>query len=120
MARLRRLGLERQKSGVRGKEQESEVRSQNKEHLVRTFCSVFRALRSSLTGWVFLADPAAAGHAIIFPPFPVTISRVIESVKVGSTLRINAGRGERGLLSLSTTGLSGNPRSDGILRCTGG
>ena len=41
-------------------EQESEVRSQNEEHLVRTFCSVFRALRSSLTAWVFLADPAAA------------------------------------------------------------
>ena len=41
-------------------EQESEVRSQNEEHLVRTFCSVFCALRSSLTAWVFLADPAAA------------------------------------------------------------
>ena len=98
MFRLRRLGLERQKSGVRGKEQESEVRSQNKEHLVRTFCSVFRALRSLPTAWVFLPDPAAAGHAIIFPRFPVTISRLMESIEVGSSLRINAGRGERGLL----------------------
>jgi len=67
------------KAGVRI--QESGVRSQNEEHLVRTFCSVFRALRSSLTGWVFLADPAAAGHAIVLPRFPVTISRVMESIK---------------------------------------
>jgi putative transposase len=48
-----------------------------------------------LTAWVFLPDH---WHAIIFPRFPVTISRVMESIKVGSTLRINAGRGERGLL----------------------
>jgi hypothetical protein len=30
-------------------------------------------------------------HAIFFPRFPVTISRVMESIKVASTLRINAG-----------------------------
>ena len=54
--------------------------------------------RFLLAAWVFLPDPAAAGHAVIFPGFPVTISRVMESIKVGSTLRINAGRGERGLL----------------------
>ena len=47
-----------------------------------------------LTAWVFLPDH---GHAIIFPRFPVTISRVMESIKVGSTPRINAGRGESGL-----------------------
>jgi REP element-mobilizing transposase RayT len=51
-----------------------------------------------LTAWVFLPDPAAAGHAIIFPPYPLTISRVMESVKVGSTQRINCGRRESGLL----------------------
>ena len=45
-----------------------------------------------------LSDPAAAGHAVINPRFPDTILRVRESIKVGSTLRINAGRGERGLL----------------------
>jgi putative transposase len=48
-----------------------------------------------LTAWVFLPDH---WHAILFPRFPVTISRVMESIKVGSTLRINAGRGESGLL----------------------
>ena len=36
-----------------------------------------------LTAWVFLPDRAAAGHAIIFPPYPLTISRVMESIKAG-------------------------------------
>jgi REP element-mobilizing transposase RayT len=47
-----------------------------------------------LTAWVFLPDH---WRAIIFPRFPLTISRVMESIKVGSTLRINAGRKESGL-----------------------
>jgi REP element-mobilizing transposase RayT len=51
-----------------------------------------------LTACIFISDPAAVGHAIIFPRFPVIVSRVIESIKAGWTLRINAGRGERGLL----------------------
>jgi putative transposase len=51
--------------------------------------------RFLLTAWVFLPDH---WHAILFPRFPITISRVMESIKVGSTLRINAGRGESGLL----------------------
>ena len=33
-----------------------EVRSQNEEHLVRTFCSLFRALRSLLIAGVLLHD----------------------------------------------------------------
>jgi putative transposase len=37
-------------------------------------------------------------HAILFPPHPLTISRVMEAIKVGSTHRINAGRWESGLL----------------------
>ena len=48
-----------------------------------------------LTAWVFLPDH---WHAIFFPRFPLTISRLMESIKVGSTLRINAMRKERGLL----------------------
>jgi REP element-mobilizing transposase RayT len=48
-----------------------------------------------LTAWVFLPDH---WHAILFPRFPVTISRVMESIKVGSILRINARRNESGLL----------------------
>jgi len=48
-----------------------------------------------LTAWVLLPDH---WHAIFFPRYPLTISRLMETIKVGSTLRINAGRKERGLL----------------------
>ncbi|HEV2495250.1 MAG TPA: transposase [Terriglobia bacterium] len=51
--------------------------------------------RFLLTAWVFLTDHI---HAILYPPFPLTLSRVMESIKVGSTLRINGGRKETGLL----------------------
>ncbi|MBZ5562518.1 MAG: transposase [Acidobacteriia bacterium] len=47
------------------------------------------------TAWVFLPDH---WHAIIFPRFPLTISRVLESLKVSATRLINADRGERGVL----------------------
>jgi hypothetical protein len=50
-----------------------------------------------LTAWVFLPDPAAAGHAVVMPPYPGTISSVMESVKVSSTRQINKLRGDRGL-----------------------
>ncbi len=48
-----------------------------------------------LTAWVFLPDH---WHAILYPRFPLTISRVMESIKVGSTLRINGSKKEQGLL----------------------
>jgi REP-associated tyrosine transposase len=48
-----------------------------------------------LTAWVFLPDH---WHAIIFPRFPLTISRVMETIKVASTLRLNGGRHQPGLL----------------------
>jgi len=51
--------------------------------------------RFLLTAWVFLPDH---WHAIVFPRSPLTISMLMESVKVGATKRINAGRGERGAL----------------------
>ncbi|HTV56573.1 MAG TPA: transposase [Terriglobia bacterium] len=54
-----------------------------------------RKYRFLLTAWVLLPDH---WHAIISPRHPVTISRVMEAVKVGSTLRINGARGENGLL----------------------
>ncbi len=47
------------------------------------------------TAWVFLPD---LWHGILFPRYPLTISRAMESAKVGSTLRINAARGEAGVL----------------------
>ena len=48
-----------------------------------------------LSAWVFLPDH---WHVISFPRFPLSTSWVTESIKVGSTLRINAGRKESGLL----------------------
>jgi len=48
-----------------------------------------------LTAWVFHPDP---WHAIIFPRYPLTLSRVMEAIKVGSTLRINSARRRTGLL----------------------
>ena len=48
-----------------------------------------------LTAWVFLPDH---WHAVLYPRFPLTVSRVMESIKVGSTLRINGARKEQGFL----------------------
>ena len=48
-----------------------------------------------LTAWVFLPDH---GPAIFYPSHPLTISRVMESIKVGATKIINRSRCEVGLL----------------------
>jgi len=48
-----------------------------------------------LTAWVFLPDH---WHAIICPPFPLTISRVFQAVKISSMIAINHQRRERGEL----------------------
>ena len=47
-----------------------------------------------LTAWVFLPDPAAAGHAISYPRHPLTISRVMEAIKDAGTKRNNLRRRE--------------------------
>ena len=47
------------------------------------------------TAWVFLPDH---WHAILFPRYPLTVSRVMESIKVSATRLINRERGERGVL----------------------
>jgi putative transposase len=54
-----------------------------------------KAHRFLLAAWVFLPDH---WHAVIFPRSPLTISTVMESIKVGGTKRIHAARGERGVL----------------------
>jgi REP element-mobilizing transposase RayT len=48
-----------------------------------------------LSAWVFLPDH---WHAITYPPYPLTISTVMESIKGGATKRINRSRREAGLL----------------------
>ncbi len=46
-----------------------------------------------LTAWVFLPDH---WHAIIYPPYPLTILRVFQAVKVSSMIAINVRLGEVG------------------------
>ena len=48
-----------------------------------------------LTAWVFLPDH---WHAIIYPPYPLTVSTVFKAVKKSSTIGINVGRREAGEL----------------------
>ena len=48
-----------------------------------------------LIAWVFLPDH---WHAIFYPHSPLTISEVMETVKVSSTRQINRGRAETGPL----------------------
>jgi len=48
-----------------------------------------------MTAWVFLPDH---WHAINFPLAPLTISKVMESIKISATRHINKNRGERGVL----------------------
>ncbi|MGH9455407.1 MAG: REP-associated tyrosine transposase [Terriglobia bacterium] len=51
--------------------------------------------RFLVTAWVFLPDH---WHAIIGPSSPLTISGLMESIKVSPTRLINRARGERGVL----------------------
>jgi putative transposase len=53
------------------------------------------AMRFLLTAWVLLPDH---WHGIIFPPFPLSISRVMEAIKVSAAKLINGRRAERGVL----------------------
>jgi len=48
-----------------------------------------------LTAWAFLPDH---WHAIFYPRYPLTISRVMEAIKDGATKRINRSRREAGAL----------------------
>ena len=66
------------------------------------FASLARSIESSrtshqfqLTAWVFLPDH---WHGIIYPRYPLTISKVLKSIKLTSTSGINRLRGETGEL----------------------
>jgi len=48
-----------------------------------------------LTAWAFLPDH---WHAILYPPYPLTISRVMEAIKDGATKRMRRQRREFGTL----------------------
>ena len=56
------------------------------EFLARVIRERRRKYHFLLTAWVLHPDH---WHAIFFPPFPLTISAVMEAIKVGSTHCIN-------------------------------
>jgi putative transposase len=53
------------------------------------------SLGFALMAWVFLPDH---WHAIVYPPHPLTISRLMKAIKVSSMIAINQRMGERGEL----------------------
>ena len=65
------------------------------ERLASSFTRMRKKHGFLLTAWVFLPDH---WYAIVYPRVPLTISPVLEAIKVGATLRINRWRGERGVL----------------------
>ena len=69
--------------------QESRVRIKSICSLLSAFCALLAAHRQALP-----ARPASAGHAILFPRHPRSISEVMESIKVSST-RIQRLKGPR-------------------------
>ena len=65
------------------------------ERLADALTRMRRKHRFRLTAWVFLPDH---WHAIIYPPYPLTVSRAFQAVKVSCMVAINVRRGERGEL----------------------
>lgn len=97
MSRLRRIALSDRYFFVTC--HVSRAKTWLSEREFECFAEVFADRRKELgfhlTAWVFLPNH---WHAILYPAHPLTISRVVESIKVGSTLRINRMRSERGPL----------------------
>jgi len=63
------------------------------ERLAGSLTRMRRKHGFAITAWVFLPDH---WHAIIYPPYPLTISTVFKAVKVSSMIGINVRRRERG------------------------
>ena len=97
MSRLRRLALSDRFFFVTCRLLPQRRRLAESEFAI--FAHVIRERREKrrflLAAWVFLPDH---WHAIIYPRYPLTISTVMEAIKVGSTLRINASHKDSGLL----------------------
>ena len=63
------------------------------ERLANSFTRMRKKHGFLLTAWVFLPDH---WHAIIHPPYPLTISTALKSVKTSSMIGINVRRRESG------------------------
>ena len=61
--------------------------------LASVIASTREAFQFLLTAWVFLPDH---WHAVIFPPYPLTISKVMKVIKARSTFRLRRDRGISG------------------------
>ena len=61
--------------------------------LAESIVSARKAHQFLLTAWVFLPDH---WHGIVYPPYPLTISKVLKSIKLISTPYINRLRRELG------------------------
>ncbi len=97
MSRLRRLFLSDRYffETTRLEEARIELGDADFKLLARALERVRARHRFTLTAWVFLPDH---WHAILYPPFPLTISKVMKAVKVSSMRLVNRRRGERGEL----------------------
>ena len=69
--------------------------TQDYERLATSLARMRRKHGSVITAWVFLPDH---WHAIVYPPYPLTISTVFKGVKVSSMIGINVRQRERGEL----------------------
>jgi len=97
MSRLRRPFLYDRYSFVTVKRLPSraDLEDADFERLASSLARMGRKHGYALTAWVFLPDH---WHAIIYPPYPLTISTVFKAVKVSSMIGINVRRRERGEL----------------------
>ena len=71
----------------------AELKTGDYERLAISLARMRRQHGFAITAWVFLPDH---WHAIIYPPHPLTISRVFQAVKVSSMIGINVRRRESG------------------------
>jgi putative transposase len=97
MSRLRRLVLCERYFFVTCRVHASRRRLNQSELaiLAEAICQRRAAMPFVLAAWVLLPDH---WHAIIFPRCPLSVSRVMEAIKVSATRLINRSRGERGVL----------------------
>jgi len=71
------------------------LQEQDYKGLALSLARMRRKHAFALTAWVFLPDH---GHAMIYPPYPLSSSRVIKAVKTSSMLSINLARRTEGEL----------------------
>jgi REP-associated tyrosine transposase len=97
VSRLRRLGLSDRFFFVTVKLRlgRRHLTEQDFAVLARSLVAVRSRQRFLLTAWVFLPDH---WHAILFPPYPLTISAVMKSIKLSSMMAMGRCRGEPGEL----------------------